>query len=629
MRIDKTFSVPVVILTLVSQCVAQQGPLQVERSQANVVIRPYLAPTIPPIRLANSNRLSQLIRAGKLYLTVQDAIGLAIENNLDLEVNRYGPLLAEWRLERANAGGLLRGVTSGNSQVGSVASGQGVTGSQASAGLANSGSGVGGGGGGATVSQIGPVTANLDPVLQNTSLYSHTTYPQVNTVQSQTTALVQTAHIYNTSLQQGLLSGGYAQIRFNESYLQENSPTDILNPSVAPRGYLYVQHNFLSGFGTKVNSRFIRVAQRNLVASKETFRSQLLDLVANVLNLYWGLASANETLSARQRALDVANKFLEDTESQIRLGVQSKADVYRAQSEVGTRRQDLTVAQVGVRQQENALKSAISRRGLEDPELDAAEIVTVDKIQVPETDDLPTLRELVATALVKRPDVAVSKGRTETAETSALGTENGILPQLQAFAQTYNSGLAGESHPYQGIAPDPYFVGGFGTAVGQVFRRNFPNNRIGGVLQLSIGNHIAQGDYGIDQLQIRQGQLTARRDLNQIVVDISNQMVAVRQARSRYSAAVTTRTLQEQLLDKTQQSFRIGGATFNEVIVAQRNQVNAQTAELTAQATYARARVALDQVLGQTLEKNNISVDDALTLRTSPTPANTTPPSRP
>jgi outer membrane protein len=591
---------------------AQELPVKVEHPQGPAILRSYEAATVPQARMSNAERLHRLIRAGKLYLTVQDAIALAIENNLDLEVARYGPVSAQWSLERAQAGGPLRGVTSGNSQIGSVTSGQGVAGSQASAGLSNNGGAGGGTGGGAVVSQIGPVTANLDPVLQHTTLFSHITIPQANTIQSQTSALVDTQRQYNTTIQQGFLTGGYAQIKFNESYLSENTPTDILNPSVAPRLYFYLQHNLLQGFGVAVNSRNIKVAQRNAVASFQTFRSQLVDVVTNVLYQYWGLVSANDTVKSKREALAVAQKLYDDTENEIRLGVLSKADIYRAQLEVGTRKQELAVAQSAVSQQENQLKNLLSRNGLSDPLLDAAGIVLMDSIEVPATDNLPPFREMVSTALAKRPDVAVGKIRMENAGISALGTRSGILPEWLGAVQTWNSGLAGESHPYSGEAPDPYFVGGFGTAAGQVFRRNFPNNRVATLIQGTIGNRVAQGDYGVDQLQVRQGELSNRRDLNQIVVDISNQVVALRQARARYSAATNTRALEQELLTKEQQSFRIGGSTFNDIIIAQRNLVNAQAAELTAKAAYARAKIGLDQVLGLTLENSHVSVDEAL-----------------
>jgi outer membrane protein TolC len=581
-------------------------------------LRSYEAPTVPPVRLRNADRIHSLIRAGKLYLTVQDAIALAIENNLDLEVDRYGPLLADWQLQRAQGGGTLRGVTNGNSQVGQSTSGQGISGSQQAAGLSSGSGNNGGGGGNAVVSQIGPVTANLDPFLQNTTLFSHTTYPQSNVVQSQTAALVDTSHIYSTTLQQGLLTGGYVTLTQREQYLDESTPTDVLNPSVAPRLSFYIQHNLLNGFGTGVNSRFIRVAQSNALASRETFRSQLLDLVANVLNLYWGLVADNESVKATQSALDIAQKFYDDTKVQISLGVVAKVDIYRAEAEVATRKQELSIAQTAVREQETLLKNVMSRNGMEDPVLDAASVVPLDSIQVPNSDDLPPLRDLLATAMAKRPDVSTAKTRESNAHISALGTANGILPQLVGFAQAYDSGLAGTPQIVDGSGPPAYFVGGLSNALGQEFRRDFPSQHGGAYLQGTVHNHIAQGDYGVDQLQIRQTELITRRDMNQIMVDISNQVVALRQARLRYSAAVDTRKLQEQLLEMERRKFSLGTSTFNNVIVVQRSLATAQTGEVAALGAYSQARVGLDHTLGVTLEKNNVSVENALNAKATP-----------
>jgi len=238
------------------------------------------------------------------------------------------------------------------------------------------------------------------------------------------------------------------------------------------------------------------------------------------------------------------------------------------------------------------------------------EIVPLDRIQVPEQDTLPGLRDLLARALAKRPDVALNKINDETQEISALGTANGILPFLQVTFATSNSGLAGV--PIPGTPADPFFDGGLGTALGQIFRRNFSTNRAQYVFQGLIGNHVAQGDYGIDQLQMRQGDLTKRRSLNQIVVDISFQMTALRQARSRYSVATDGRKLQEQLLEKEQQKFQFGTSTITDLVAAQGALVAAQLAELTAQSAYSRARIALDQVLGETLETNHVSIGEAL-----------------
>ena len=345
-----------------------QAPAQiVQRPHAPALIRPYEGATVPPVQLKNSGRIYTLIRAGKLYLTVQDALAVAIENNLDLELDRYGPIGAEWNLERLRAGGALPGVTAGNTLANLATSGQGIAGSQLAAGLSGGGGGGGGGGTNAVISQIGPVTQNLDPVLQSTMGFFHSTTPQANTVQSQITALVDTRHLFNNFVQQGLISGGYVQVAANESYLKENTPTDILNPSVAPVVQLFVTHQFLQGFGVAVNSRFIRVAEKGIGAARETFRSQLLNVVVNVLNLYWDLVTSNDDLKVKQRALEQAQKVVNDTQKQIDLGAVPRVDIYAVQAQLSARRQDLSIAEATVRQQENLLKSALSRNGLADP----------------------------------------------------------------------------------------------------------------------------------------------------------------------------------------------------------------------------------------------------------------------
>jgi outer membrane protein len=612
MKTQKELTILIACFCLVSQMSAQDAQQFVQRPHAPIFWRPYLGATVAPVRLKNSNRLYDLIRGGKLYLTVQDAIALAIENNLDLEVDRFGPVSAEWNLERAQAGGALPGVTGGNSVANQAASGQGVAGSQQAAGISTGGGGGGGNGTNAVVSQIGPITPNLDPLVQSVVAFSHTTTPQPNTVQSQTNALVDVRHNFNNLYQQGLLTGGTVQVAANESYLQENAPTNILNPSVAPLVQIFIRHNFLQGFGVGVNSRFIRVAERQIGAARESFRSQLLNLVANVLNLYWDLASDDEELKVRQRALDAAQKFLDDTRQQIGLGVIAKVELFRAEAELSQRRQELDIAQATVRQQELQLKNVLSRNGLEDPLIDAADIVPLDSIRVPANDNLPGLRDLVARAMAKRPDVVLAKIGDEAAEISALGTANGLLPFLQGVAAYTERGLAGVSVPQSnGLQADPYYIGGLGTALGQVFRNNFNSRREQITFQARIGNRISQADYGIEQLQLRQGDLVERRNMNDIVVSISNQMTALRQAQARYRAAVDTRALQQQLLEKEQQMFSFGTATITDVVNSRKSLLGAQLTEVSALSSYSHAKIALDQTLGETLEVNHVLIDEA------------------
>jgi outer membrane protein len=588
-------------------CCAQDSQYVIEKPHLPIPIRSYAPPSVPTGRLSNSKRLHDLLRAGKLYLTVQDALTLTIENNLNLEVYRYGPLLAQAALERQKAGGPLRGVPSAAAQVASVDSGLGVNGSIQAAGLSNSGGGSSGGStGGATIQQVGVVTPNLDPVLQNSTTFEHLSQPQLFAVVSGTPALIQSIHTYSTFIQEGFLSGGYVRFTDYEQYLNENAPTDALEPQRGPYMSVAVRHNLLQGFGVKLNDRFIRIAQVNVGASREDFRSQLLNLTATVLNLYWDLVSAHDELKIRRAALETTQNFLDDTRKEIAAGALPRVELPRAEAEAASRLHDVVVAQYGVTQREGMLKDAITRTM--DPQIEAAEIVTLDRFEVPDTEDLPPLRQLVATAMEKRPDVAVANFRVQTQEMSLPGTQNPLLPNLTLQAQTYDRGASGTAQ-YQA---NPYFVGGYGTALKQIFQRDFPNEAASLGLSIPLHNRQAQGDYGIDQLQYRQLQVSTQRDTNQIVVDISNQLSAMRQSRAKYAAAKQTRILQEELLASERKKFSYGISTFNDIIVDERVLVTAQISELNAAATYTRARVSFDQVLGETLEKNNISLDEGI-----------------
>jgi outer membrane protein len=613
----------------ISFAVAQESAIEPVRPSAPFILRPYEAAEIPPIRLANSGRLRDLVRAGRLYLTVQDAIALALENNIDIEVARYNPILSEWRLERAQAGGALPGVPSGASQANSVASGQGVAGSQAAAGVSTGASSTGAAGGGnATVSQVGPVTQTLDPSLQESTVFSHKTTPQANIVQSVIPVLISNTRVYNGTFTEGFLTGGSVSVNYNDHYLKENAPTDVLNPSSSSTLSVSFQHNLLRGFGPAVNGRTITVSRINLNTTGLNLKTQVIGTVAQVLNVYYNLVAASEDVKAKTVAVEAARALYEDNKKRVEFGDLAPLEVTRAQSQVANSERDLVISQTGLQQQEVQLKNLISRTGSADPVLAQVQIVPVDRIVVPDKDDLPPLKELVQKALADRSDLAAERAGVTTAEVSALGTRNGVLPSLQVFGTESHAGLAGTPRTVisQGRVQtaDAYFVGGVDKALGQIFRRNFPTERIGAFFLAPIGNNQAQADYGIDQLQLRQTQLTTQRDLNQVEVDVANDLVSLRQARARYDAAAKNRVLQQELLDAEQKKYSLGASTPYNVIQQQRDLVAAQSTELSALVAYSTARVALDQALGATLETNHVTIAEARTgkvARTSSPPA--------
>jgi len=595
---------------------AQETAVTVERSLAPAIVRPYFASDVPPVRLANSGRLRELVRAGILYLTVQDAIALALENNIDLEVARYNPLISDWQVTRSQAGGLLPGVPSNASQAGSVAAGQGVAGSQAAAGVKVPGTGTARAQStNATIQQIGPVTQTLDPIVQEASTFSHTSNPQANVVQSFTPVLITDTRAHTLSIQQGTLTGGVVNLTFTEHYLNENAPTDVLNPSTAPNLSLTVQHNLLQGFGKKVNARTITVAKMNRDMSDAAFQTQVIGVVAQVLSAYYGLAADYQDVKAKRSAAETAEAFFTNVKEQVRIGTLAPSDTIAAESQLVISRRALADSETSLQQQELQLKSLLSRNGTADPVLNAVRIEPVDPIAIPQKDEIPGLEELVKEALANRTDLFTERQNEKAAEVNSLGTRNGVLPTAGVFAGTSQAGLSGTGRTVTignvTQTPDPYFVGGLGTALGQVFRRNFPSENAGVFYAALLRNRQAQADFAIDQLQLRQTELSLQKDLAQVEVDVQNNVIALRQARARYEAAAQNRVLQEQLLTAEQKRFKLGASIPYNVIQQQRDLTAAQSTETAALVAYNTARIALDRSTGAVLPANHVLLEEA------------------
>jgi outer membrane protein len=591
-----------------------QASIEPVRPSGSILWRPYVPTTAPPVPLGNSDRVKILIQAGKLYLTAHDAVALSLENNIDIENARYSPILTAWNLERAQAGGALPGVPSGASQSASVASGQGVLGSQQAAGVSLPG--LRGGSSGTTnaqVTQVGPVTPVLDPSIQASTTFGHRSNPQTNTILSQTNNLVQGVRTYSGSYTQGFLTGGSLTINYSDHFLNENAPLDVLNPSVAPALSFSIQQNLLQGLGIPVNARNITVAKLNLQMSDLNFKTQVSGNVVNVLNTYYSLVADYDDLRAKQDAVDTAQKFYDESRRRLELGALSQLDITTAENQVAVSRLALVNSQATLKQQELQLKNLISRDGPGNALIADVDIVPVDHLAIPATDDIPPIKELVQRALANRSDLLVERANLRGTEISNLGTLNGLLPSAGILASRSTQGLSGQPKVvrFPGAPPftaDPYFQGGIGNALGQVFRQNFPTESIGVFGSVQIYDRAAQADYGIDQLSLRQQQLITAKDMNQAQVDITNSVVALRQARARYEAAMQSTTLQQALLDAEQKKFTFGASTPYNVVVQQRDLAAARAAALAALVTWQSARISLDQNTGSTLEVNHISL---------------------
>lgn len=604
---------PVALPLFALAAFAQAPAIRIEPPKAGFlspITRPYQQRYVPPANLSNSTRLESLIRGGNLYLTAQDAIALAIENNIDIEIQRYGPLLGREVIRRANGGGALRNVG-----VGILPGPQSVSLAGINIGAVSStGAGVSSGGG--IVTQIGPNIPNLDPIVFAYASFAHNTTPLSNVQLSETSYLINNGRVYQYGYIQQFLPGTSVQFTFTESRSDVNSPTSLLNPSVSGNLDLFLTQNLLQGFGRSVNARNIVVAKNNEKVNELQLKQQVITTVAAVLNLYWDLVSFNDDVRLKQAALAAARKLEEDNRAEARLGAVAQIDVTRAEAEVQAREQDLAISQTNLLEQEIVLKNALSRHGIEDPSIEEVRVIPLDHIEVPPTQPAHPVKELVAQAIATRPDLEQTRIDIRSSITMLAGSRNALRPTLNAFAEFTNHGLSGSPNPLNVNnlygAPDPYYIGGYGDFLGQIFRRDFPDYSIGIQLNIPLRNRVAQADYATDLLALRQNQLQLQRSINQVGVDVRNAEIGLEQAHSRYVAAVRARELAQQAEHAEELNYQYGKSTVFQVIQAQRDVVTAQTEEVQSMANYTHARIAFDQATGVTLDANHIEMADAI-----------------
>lgn len=602
-----------------------QVPLAPGTGFWNAFTRDFRQPEIAPVNLGNSPRLESLIRAGNLYLSLEDAIAVALENNLDIELSRYGPQIAQADYLRAKAGGLLRGVpTAVRAGATSALSQAGGSGGQGTGGGGGAGVGSQQDAGGTVITQTGVAVPNLDPVFFFGSTLGHSSRPQANTITTGRTALVFDSRSWQSGYQQSFLTGTTMSLGWNNSNVRTNNPLNDLNPNTSSNIQLQLSQRILQGFGLAVNNRNIRVAKNNIRVSDLVFRQQVMTTIAGVVNLYWDLVSFNEDLKVRKQALAVAQKFYEDNKKQVEIGTLAPIEIVRAEARVAQAQQDLTNAETSLLQQETILKNALSRTGVASPSIAEARIIPTDALTQPMNDNIEPLKDLIDRALNQRPDLQQANIQMESTRIGIAGSRSQLLPSLDVNAAFQNNALTGNINSValpNGVIPvrnpDPFFVGGYGNALGQLFRRNFPDYSIGFQLNIPINNRTARADYIRDQLQLRQQQLNLQRAVNDMRVNVQNALTALIQAKARYEAAVKERQLQEQTLDAENKKYALGASTAFQVVQTQRDLAQAQASEVAALANYSRARTQLDLGTASILEKYNVDIAEAQTGRSS------------
>ena len=605
----------------------------------NSFISPYEPKPVASVNLQNSQRIFDLMHAGELYLSLADAIALALENNLDIEVERYLPRIARTDIQRAKGGGLLRGVSllvdepppgiggpSGpllttltasptpapavNSNFSDVAL---ITQQQNDLSVT-----------GALPLSPGPTIPQYDPAISGLLNWAHQSTVEYNPLITGSSNWL-AANVLNGNIgwTQGFSPGTQLSVTFDNTRLTSDAARYTYDPILNSSLGFTITQPLLRGFGIELNRRYIHIAKNNQKIADLVFQQQVIDTVAGIARLYTDLVSLNEDLKVKREALRLAERLYEDNQNKVQQGQQAPIEVTRAQAQVAASRQGLVSAEGLVEQQELIVKTALTRGGLANPAIRAAHIIVTDTVTAPGTEAVQPVEDLIALAVRNRPDLAQAGIQVENSQVSLKGSLNALRPELDVVGTVQNGGLSGDVNP-AALALTPgaaLYPGGYGTALGQIFRNNFPTYAVGLQLNLPLRNRVAQADAVRDELQVRQSQLRRQQFEDQVRLEVADAYVAMQQARAAYEAAVQSRVLQEQSVDVEQATFDVGLATNYLVIQYQTYLAQARSTEVAAKGAYAKAKVALDRATASTLEVNQVSIQEAQNGRVSRTSA--------
>ncbi len=587
-------------------------------------IAPYAGRVVTPPNLTNTPRLDQLLQNGKLMLSMNDAIALALENNLDIAISRYNLHIADTDVLRTKAGANLLGVNTG---VVLGTPGGGVGGFGAATTTSGGAGGTQGGLGGAASGTLGIVSSTLgigspiasyDPIVTGTLQLDRNNQPSTSFFSGgfQTTATV------NWAYQQAFTTGTQMSVVFDNTRFGQANPVPTVSPQLNSNFRFQLTQHLLQGFGFNANKRFIVIAKNNRQISDVAFRLQITTTVDQIQNMYWDLVNAYENVKVQQDALALAEKTLSDNKKQVEIGTLAPIEIVRAQSQVATNQQSLIVAKTQLELNQLLVKNALSRT-LVDPALIEAEVIPTDTMRITPEETASPSQDLINDALAHRPELAESRLDLTNRAVSMKAVKNALLPSVDLFAYYGGQGLGGSQNPAN-VCGDPRSIPGLctdpantlppvsiGGTLGQLFDSNHPDKGAGISINIPLRNRTAQANQIRSQLEYRQAQLRLQQVENEIRIEVRNAQFALQQNQASVAAAQAAVDLAQQSLDAEQKKYALGASTTTLVLQQSSALTQARSNLVAARATYEKSRVELDRATGLLLEHNGIDLADA------------------
>jgi outer membrane protein len=574
------------------------------------ILSPYKPQPTPPPDLTNSKSLSEMIRDGKIELSLQRLAAVVIENNLSLAVDRYNNYFAQADLLRTKSGQAARGVDSAGAVIPDALFSTAI------------GAGVGGGGGqGGSVSGVGGITASpksqtvsprggFDPDINFQFSWDHTTSPLNTLVVAGSPVVTTNTTFFSFGFVQAFTTGTSLSVDVANQRQSSTQQSLIYNPDVITRMSVIGVQQLTNGFGRAFNRRFQTVARNNVEFVKQWYLQQVNTTLAQAENGYWNLVSAQEQVRSTEQALQAAQRLYEDNKRQAEIGTLAPLDVVSAQSQVASTQRDLIVAQTNLQQQELTLKNFFSKQIA--GSVGDAQIVATDPLPTPQDSDILPLDQALATAARNRPEVSEAEATLRNNQVAVKVTQNFLKPTFNVFGLFATAGLSGNQF-IRVPGEVPVLVrGGVSQELNQFISVKYPEYAIGFALTIPIKNRSAQADNARAGLQERQSEISLQSTENQIGIEVRTASINLMQAKAVVAAAASAVDFSRQTLDAEQKKAAEGLSTPYNIILDQRNLLEAQLAEVQARASYANALVEMELSTGVLLDKSRISAEDAI-----------------
>jgi outer membrane protein TolC len=400
--------------------------------------------------------------------------------------------------------------------------------------------------------------------------------------------------------------GGALSVTVNNLRGTNNATNQTLSPFFTTTYQAQYTQPLLRNFGIDSTRQQLVVTKLNQDISEIQLQATIINTLSNVRNAYWDYVFAVQSVEVARRSVDLAEQLVRDNQTRVEVGTMAPIDVIQAQSQAATQRQNLATAQGTLRTNELILKRLIVS-GTQDPNW----ATTIDPTDRPDFSPIQVdVESAVRRALDARTDLAQVKKNLEVNNVTLKYLHNQTLPQADLLARYGVQGRGGTQ-----LIRDSTFgqvqstiPGGFADALSTMFARDYPTWNVQVNITYPLGTSSQAASYARAQLQSNQVEAQLRQIELQIATDVTNAATQVQNNIERVQAAQAAREFADRQQEAEQSKFEVGMSTNYFVVQSQRDLATAQNNELQAILAYRRSVVELERLQQTSTTSANITI---------------------